>query len=217
MYPAGIASLSLVFSQKALQWLYGTTTDDDGRETVNFILFGDLLARMALTAGEGKEFRRPLTLSAGQAQYSEKQLSVQWNMGRKRIRNLLAILTDLGLIDTNRSRVASVMTFPCIRGWKTADGSHTDNTFSMNRGKNKSRADNDRAKTAFPVVPQSGNKRHPFRAESGRRTGGVAWSDSVELRDMPRYYRLRTVLPRRSRNVPKGRCPSRSQARTFPF
>ena len=47
--------------------------------------------------------------------------------------------------------------------------------------------------------------------------GGVAWSDSVELRDMPRYYRLRTVLPRRSRNFPNGRCPSRSQARTFPF
>ena len=58
MYPAGIASLSLVFSQKALQWLCGTTRDDDGRETVNFILFGDLLARMALTAGEGKGFEK---------------------------------------------------------------------------------------------------------------------------------------------------------------
>lgn len=129
MYPAGIASLSFVFSHKALQWLYGTTTDDDGRETGNFTLFGDLLARMALTAGEGKGFRRPLRLSAGQTQYSEEQLSTQWNMGRKRIRNLLAILTDLGLIDTNRSRVASVMTFPCIREWKTTDSSHTDNTF----------------------------------------------------------------------------------------
>lgn len=130
MYPAGIASLSLVFSQKALQWLYGTTTDDDGRETGNFTLFGDLLARMALTAGEGKGFRRPLTLAAGQAQYSEEQLSTQWNMGRKRIRNLLTILTDLGLIDTNRSRVASVMTFPCIRGWKTADGTFISNSFT---------------------------------------------------------------------------------------
>jgi hypothetical protein len=129
MYPTGITSLSLVFSQKALQWLYGTTTDDNGRETSNFILFSDLLARMAFTAGEGKGFRRPLTLSAGQAQYSEEQLSTQWNMGRKRIRNLLDALTGMGLIDTHRSRVASVMTFPCVRGWKTADGSHTDNTF----------------------------------------------------------------------------------------
>lgn len=89
MYPAGIASLSSVFSQKALQWLCGTTTDDNGRDTGNFMLFGDLLARMAFTAGEGKGFRRPLTLSAGQAQYSEEQISTQWNMGRKRIRNLL--------------------------------------------------------------------------------------------------------------------------------
>ncbi len=129
MYPAGIVSLSFVFSQKALQWLCSTTRNDDGRETGNFTLFGDLLARMALTAGEGKGFRRPLTLSAGQAQYSEEQLSEQWNMGRKRIRNLLDALTDMGFINTSRSRVASVMTFPCIRGWKTADCTHTDNTF----------------------------------------------------------------------------------------
>ena len=127
---AGIASLSFVFSQKALQWLCGTTTDDDGRETGNFTLFGDLLARTALTAGEGKGFRRPLTLSAGQAQYSEEQLSIQWNMGRKRIRNLLDALTDMGLIDTNRSRVASVMTFPCILGWKTVDGDFITNPFT---------------------------------------------------------------------------------------
>lgn len=122
MCPAGIASLSFLFSGKALQWLCGTTKDDDGRETSNFILFGDLLARMVPAAGECKGFRRPLALSAGQAQYSEEQLSDRWNMGRKRIRNLLATLTDLGLIDTCRSRVASVMTFPCLRGWETADG-----------------------------------------------------------------------------------------------
>ena len=130
MCPSGIESFAFLFSGRALQWLCGTTRDDDGRETVNFILFSDLLARMALTAGEGKGFRRPLTLSAGQAQYSEEQLSAQWNMGRKRIRNLLDALTDMRFIDTHRSKVASVMTFPCIRGWKTADGSHTNNTFS---------------------------------------------------------------------------------------
>ena len=129
MYPADVASFSFMFSDRALQWLCGTTTDDDGRETVNFILFGDLLARMALTAGESKGFRRPLTLSAGQAQYSEEQLSTQWNMGRKRIRNLLDALTDMGLIETHRSRVASVMTFPCIRGWETFDGGCITNPF----------------------------------------------------------------------------------------
>lgn len=129
MYPTSIASLSFAFSGKALQWLYGTTTDDDGRETVNFILFGDLLARMALTTGESKGFRRPLTLAAGQAQYSEEQLSAQWNMGRKRIRRLLDELAKLELIDTYRSRVASVMTFPCLLQWITKDGSVVSNPF----------------------------------------------------------------------------------------
>lgn len=122
MYPAGIASFAFTFSDRALQWLCGTTRDDDGRETGNFILLGDLLARMTPAAGEGKGFRRPLMLSAGQAQYSEEQLSKQWNMGRKRIRNLLDGLERLGLVETHRSRVASVMTFPCLRGWETADG-----------------------------------------------------------------------------------------------
>ena len=127
--PTGIETFAFVFSAGALQWLYGTTSDDDGREISNFTLFGDLLARMALADGTSKGFHRPLMLSVGQAQYSEEQLSTLWNMGRKRIRNLLDALTDMGLIDTCRSRVASVMTFPCVRGWETADGSHTDNTF----------------------------------------------------------------------------------------
>ena len=69
MYPTGITSLSLVFSQKALQWLYGTTTDDNGRETGNFILFGDLLARMALTTGW---IRYGLTLSLKSCQMRRK-------------------------------------------------------------------------------------------------------------------------------------------------
>ena len=121
MYPTGIASFSFRFSDRALQWLCGTTTDDNGREIGNFTLFGDLLARMTLTDGVASGFHRPLMLSAGQAQYSEEQLSSQWNMGRKRIRNLLATLTGLGIIDTHRSRVASSMTFPCLHGWETTE------------------------------------------------------------------------------------------------
>lgn len=121
MYPTGIVSFSFRFSDRAMQWLCGTTTDDNGRKISNFVLFGDLLARMALTDGAANGFHRPLMLSAGQAQYSEEQLSSQWNMGRKRIRNLLATLTDMEVINTYRSRVASVMTFPCLLGWKTAE------------------------------------------------------------------------------------------------
>lgn len=130
MYPSGIASFSFRFSNRAMQWLCGTTTDDNGRETGNFTLFGDLLVRMALTDSAAKGFHRPLMLSAGQAQYSEEQLSSQWNMGRKRIRNLLDALTDMGLIDTHRSRVASVMTFPCVREWRTSDGGCITNPFT---------------------------------------------------------------------------------------
>jgi hypothetical protein len=46
--PTGIETFAFIFSAGALQWLHGTTTDDDGREIGNFTLFGDLLARMAL-------------------------------------------------------------------------------------------------------------------------------------------------------------------------
>ena len=126
MRPTGIETFTFIFSAGALQWLHGTTTDDEGREISNFTLFGDLLARMAVAAGESKGFRRALMLSAGQAQYSEELLAAQWNMGRKRIRNLLATLTDLGLVNTHRSRVASVMT-PRTEGRIRAVRSRTDN------------------------------------------------------------------------------------------
>ena len=133
MYPAETVSVSFRFSGKALQWLHGTTKDDSGRETSNFTLFGDLLSGMAFASCEGNGFRRPLVLSAGQAQYSEKRLSSRWNMGRKRVRNLLTTLTDLGLIDTRRSRVASVMTFPCLLQWETTGGGTISNPFHHER------------------------------------------------------------------------------------
>ena len=133
MYPAGIVSMSFRFSGKALQWLHGTTKDDSGRETCNFTLFEDLLSGTALASGEDNGFRRPLVLSAGQAQYSENRLSSRWNMGRKRVRNLLATLTELGLIDTRRSRVASQMTFPCLLEWETTDGGTISNPFYHER------------------------------------------------------------------------------------
>ena len=41
--PTGIETFAFIFSAGALQWLHGTTTDDDGREIGNFTLFGDLL------------------------------------------------------------------------------------------------------------------------------------------------------------------------------
>ena len=75
MYPSETVSMSFRFTGKALQWLHGTTTDDSGRETCNFTLFDDLLSGMLFASGESNGFRRPLVLSAGQAQYSEERLS----------------------------------------------------------------------------------------------------------------------------------------------
>lgn len=46
--PKGIETFAFIFSGNALQWLHGTTTDDNGRKIGNFTLFGDLLARMLL-------------------------------------------------------------------------------------------------------------------------------------------------------------------------
>lgn len=43
----------------------------------------------------------------------------------------------------------------------------------------------------------------------------MAWSGSVQLRGMPGYYSLRTVIPRRPRNSPADCCPCHSQARTI--
>ena len=53
--PTGIETFAFIFSAGALQWLHGTTTDDDGREIGNFTLFADLLARMALADGTAKD------------------------------------------------------------------------------------------------------------------------------------------------------------------
>ena len=51
------------------------------------------------------------------------------------VQSLLEELERLELIDTCRSRVASVMTFPCIRQWTAADGSTVSNPFThTNKG-----------------------------------------------------------------------------------
>ncbi len=175
MYPTGIVSSVFLFSDRALQWLCGTTTDDGGRTAGNFTLLGDLLARMALTTEEAKGFRRPLMLSVGQAQYSEEQLSAQWNIGRKRIRNLLDELTRLGLIDTCRSRVASVMTFPCIRQWTAADGSTVSNPLPIQtKGKDRTNPMADRPDSGFLLFPNPETVRHLSVFFNGQCKGHVA-------------------------------------------
>lgn len=81
----------------------------------------------------------------------------------------------------------------------------------------RSRADSGMYENTLSVVPSSGILLTPICFGCGKRRVELAWSVSVQLRDMPRYYRLRTVLPRHLRNGLAARCPCRSQARTIPF
>ncbi len=129
MRPTGIETFTFIFSAGALQWLHGTTTDGDGREDQQLHIVWRPLGKDGGCGRNVKGFRRPLMLSVGQAQYSEEQLATHWNMGRKRIRRLLDGLERLELIDTCRSRVASVMTFPCLSQWMAKDGSVVSNPF----------------------------------------------------------------------------------------
>lgn len=138
MFPENVGSIIFRLSTEALVWLDGTTRDDNGTQVANRQFFHDLLVRMQFTDTSEESdtpytfsseaspphssfphfvFRRPLLLHVGQMQYSEELLSTLWNLGRKRVRNLLQRMELLGLVRTYPSRIASYMTFPCIDGW----------------------------------------------------------------------------------------------------
>ena len=139
MFPENVGSIIFRLSTEALAWLDGTTRDDNGTQVANRRFFHDLLVRMQFS-DESEEygipdthlsedspphpsfphfvFRRPLLLHVGQMQYSEEILSALWNIGRKRVRNILYRMELLGLVRTYPSRIASYMTFPCIDGWE---------------------------------------------------------------------------------------------------
>lgn len=125
--PENFRSIRIRLTVEAVGWLCGTTTDDNGREISNFVLFGDLLARMAVAAGESKGFRRPQYLNVGQFQYSETALAAEWNMGRKKARNLLEAMERIGLLVVRHSRTASVAAFACVGGWTDDGGNDMDN------------------------------------------------------------------------------------------
>ena len=110
MFPKNVGSIIFRLSTEALVWLDGTTRDDNGTQVANRQFFYDLLARMQFSK-ESEEsgipdthlseaspshspfphfvFRRPLLLHVGQMLYSEEILSALWNIGRKRVRNIL--------------------------------------------------------------------------------------------------------------------------------
>src|SRR5574344_1651165 len=119
--PSQVQTLSIRLSKEAIEWLRGTTTDHDNHVVGNHSLFFDLLSRMKTEQSTDNTFRRPQIVKQGQAQFSELQLTEQWNMGRKKIHNLLTTMQDLGLIEVVNSRTASMLAFACIQDWSVSD------------------------------------------------------------------------------------------------
>ena len=109
--PQGFRTVRIHFTAEAIEWLGGTTKDDDGNTIGNHTLFYDLLSRMRLSPGRGDSFRRPQ----------------EWNIGRKRIRNLLATMEKLGMIAVDASKTASVASMTCVEEWTDFQNFHVVN------------------------------------------------------------------------------------------
>ena len=115
------SSISLKLTADAIEWLSGTTTDNDGNEIRNIDIFTGLLKEMRTAAGYDGTYRRPLNLKPGQAQFSEIGLAERWKLGRKKMHNILSRMVAVGLVEIYNSRIGSVITFSCVTGWETPD------------------------------------------------------------------------------------------------
>lgn len=119
-YP--FSSVSIRLTAEAVEWLSGTTTDNDGNTISHMAIFNGLLKEMRTAPGYDGTFRRPLNLKPGQAQFSEIGLADNWNLGRKKMHNLLSRMEAIGLVSIYNSRIGSALSFSCITGWKNLDG-----------------------------------------------------------------------------------------------
>lgn len=127
IYP--FSSVNIRLTAEAVEWLSGTTTDNDNTTISNTAIFSGLLKEMRTVPGYDGTFRRPLNLKPGQVQFSEIGLADKWNLGRKKIHNLLARMEAAGLISIYNSRVGSALSFTCISCWENHDGEATINRF----------------------------------------------------------------------------------------
>ncbi len=123
-------SIRFCLTAEAMEWLSGTTSDDNHIPIANRNLFYDLLRRMRFTAGRDEAFRRPQWVQAGAFQFSEIGLAANWNMGRKRVHNLLLTMERVGLIAVHSSRVASFAAMVCVEGWTDKHGNFVRNPYN---------------------------------------------------------------------------------------
>lgn len=128
--PQGFRTIRFHLAAEAIEWLDGTTKDDDDNTIGNHTLFYNLLSCMRLVPGRDSSFRRPQELLPGQLQFSEIGLAEEWHMGRKKVRNLLAMMERLGMITVSTSKVASVASVACIEGWTDRQGSYVGNPYN---------------------------------------------------------------------------------------
>lgn len=125
--PQGFWEIRLRLTAEAIGWLNGTTKDNGGNPIGHYTLFYGLLSRMQSEPGRDATFRRPQELQPGQFQFSETGLAEEWNIGRKKVRNLLAAMERLGMIAVKASRTASVASMTCVEGWTDWQGNHAGN------------------------------------------------------------------------------------------
>lgn len=123
-------SICFHFTAEALEWLSETTSDDSQTPVANRTLFYDLLRRMRFMAGRDESFRRPQRVQAGAFQFSEIQLAEEWNMGRKRVHNLLRTIECVRLIVVSSSRIASIDAMTCVAGWTDKHGNFVRSPYS---------------------------------------------------------------------------------------
>ena len=105
-------------SAEALLWLSGTTRDYANKPFRNFDFFLSLLKEMRIDYVKDYRFRRPIDLNPGEIQFSEISLAQKWNLGRKKMHNLLIKMESLGLIEVSFERVGSWLTFKCVSDWR---------------------------------------------------------------------------------------------------
>ena len=125
--PQGFRTIRIHLTAEAIEWLGGTTKDNGNNTIGNYTLFYDLLSRMCLSPSRGASFRRPQDFKTGQFQFSETRLAEEWNVGRKRIRNLLATMERLGMIAVDASKTASIASVTCVEGWTDFQNCHIIN------------------------------------------------------------------------------------------
>lgn len=127
IYP--FSSINIRLTAEAVEWLSGTTTDNNGNAISNMAIFSGLLKEMRTAPGYDGTFRRPLNLKPGQAQFSEIGLADNWNLGRKKMHNILSKMEAAGLVSIYNSRIGSAISFICITGRENREGEVTANGF----------------------------------------------------------------------------------------